>query len=274
MRTIRSIYDRTFRTILERGGTRLGLLSEAQFLEYYTATIQDFLQSTGMIRKLHVQIADLGTMRYELPEWAMSVDQVAYDEEFLWRTTLDSLQSGRPEYLTSNQSPDSWRSDNMEMDEYEIAPAPKIQGPEVEVDPITGGYGTLREPSSSAGDITIDTEDQGYGIVRGDGYGSMYFEADGPAFGVIRGMVLSEGNITSVVKANIFKREDLSLDDPVELVPDCMVTYLCHGVLARVFESDGELLDKFRAKYFATRYQEGKNLVAAILKDEALAEEA
>jgi hypothetical protein len=57
----------------------------------------------------------------------------------------------------------------------------------------------------------------------------------------------------------------LTLDTPIEFVPDSLTPYLKYGVLQRVFSVDGEMKSLAMARYCGARFLEGRNLVHAIL---------
>ncbi len=61
-----------------------------------------------------------------------------------------------------------------------------------------------------------------------------------------------------------------ALGDPIPFLPDSASIYLCYGILARVFASDTELLDKQKALFCQSRWQEGVSIFSTIIKSELL----
>lgn len=270
---IREIHDKVCEVLLEDGGPSLGLISSEEILGYYVDAIQDFLTKTGIFKKLAPIRADLGVNGGVLPDWMSRAETLFYDHEFLQKTHLASLETNRREWMTRIATPEVWRADKMGLKEFEVAPAPRIQGKDVEsalIPGFNGFYGVLS--FSSAGPaLEFNSILPFLGTIADDEHSSVFVETAGPFLGTIADASASPGNYLVAGPAALFLTEP-ELDDLVELIPDTLAIYIVFGALERVFASEGELHDEVRMQYCAARFREGISVVQAIAKDSAIHE--
>lgn len=258
MTTIATVYSRFCHALLEgsAAGLALGLYTEAQFLELYSSMSQDFLNQTGIIQRVWVGLAELGTPKYTLPNWMIEPLHVFYNERALTRTALGGAEEMDPHWMTSLRGPEMWRNDKVSVREIEVMPPPNREGRQI------------TDPSTTALVDQVDAAEAEpyafYGTVASEGERFLYGVAeDGPVY-------ISRSNLTVIGTANVSDTTPPEDDDNVNLIPDSFVHYILYGMLAHVFRQDGELKDLMRANYCDARYQEGINLANAITSPEIM----
>lgn len=247
-------------------GLHLGFLTLAQFLDYLKDTVSDMVQRTGVVKKLAINPAQFGVARYELPQFAMEVQEVFFNDTALFHSTGFSQDRDNSDWQRDIDLPVSWRNDRVGMKQFAVSPAPLRTGPVVPIAPQTGDhslytgfFGTI-----GGGSTYLRCDEPFFGILAGAGNGATYVETDGPLIGTVSDLQTSEGNLMSIVTAAPFN-QGMTLGTVIEILPESMSMYLKYGVLAKVFSMDGELKDPQRAQYCAARVTEGVNLCKAIM---------
>ncbi len=261
---IRVLYNRFSEVLLESGGLTSGLYDETKFLAQYVYVLQDFLEKTGIVKKIICIPIEAGTHRYTLPGILTDPQVILHDGRHLNPTDGFSQETLKSNWYADQGDPEVWRNDRMGMKSFEIAPAPRLEGSQVEVDDPAGFYGTVS--AFTPGDISLSSLGDFYGIPSSDAEGDVYFETEGPFFGTISEMIASPNNISVIGVAAPFNRSPI-LDDEIELLPVALARYLLYGILQSVFADDTELKDVVRERYCGSRYMEGINLALAIVED-------
>lgn len=260
MATVRQVYDRVVDVLLEPNGLTLDLYTDEQFLLDVWQVVGDFMQRAGLVRCLVNLRVVAGQSEIGYPDYAMDVQDVMFDDRYLRRESGGSLDNR--EWQWRNQTavrPERWHEDWLPVKTVQANPAPTMTGGLVDV--TSAFYGCISS-TNDENTLSISTYAPLYGTISS--YSSaMYVEVPGRLLGTIGGMVSSTMNATLVSTLRPMKNE-FSMDDVIDFLPDSFVGYIAYGVLAKVFSRDGETRDAARADYCATRFEEGIALATAI----------
>jgi hypothetical protein len=263
MISVSNIYSQICTILMEPLPTGLstGTLTEQDFLNIFSDIIQDFVERASLIKQLINIPAEGGVNFYTQPDYALSIQEILYDEKYMYLT--DSLELDALLQIWRNMTeavPRRWVQDRTMVNTFEIVGAPLWDGYTVTMTaPL---YGTLSS-ISSVNDFTFTTSAPLYGTISSY-TGPMYLESGGGMLlGTISDMVSSNHNLVLVspVKPSGI---DFSLSNIIEFVLDSFTPYIKYGILAKIFEIDGEMRDVLRARYCKARYEEGILLAKAI----------
>jgi hypothetical protein len=261
MTNVNDIYVETCDAFLEPNGLQLGLITEADFLKFLFETLSDFLM-TGLIWKMVCLEGHAGQTDYIEPDQITDISEAFWNDGFLNDTSSFSLDNAGSGEEPEPGNPEAWYEDHLPVKRIRVLPPPDVEGFQVGV---TGaGYG-LPAKTSAANDFDVVSAPGGpyYGTVAGAPKGAVFAESLQAGYGIPANIVPSTGNLKLVGTA-IPTILTLTLDTPIEFVPDSFIPYLKWGVLEKIHSVDGEAKNLASAKYAAARYLEGKNLVNAI----------
>ncbi len=267
---VRDIYDRVTSDLLERGGFRLGIVTDAEFLSHYSDTANDFLQQSQIARHITCQPLQYGIDRYDLPGWMNTGDDLLIDEATIRGSSESDIADFNQRWRNQLGPVRAWGQDKMRMSTVRLFPAPAKDGPQVTM----AGASVLQGVIGSVvdGDISVTATAAMLGTIGGES-GSVAIMFAGPMLGIIGDIRSSKGNIAVLGKASLFERE-VTLDSPIELLLDTFAVYLIYGILAKIFGTDGETKDELRRDYCRARYDEGVMLAQAIMNEDMQEEAA
>lgn len=267
---VSEIYYEVCSDLMERGGLQLGLVTNAQFLEYFVDTLGDFVQKTGMAKTIAVLTQQFGISEYEKPDWFGDIQTLLVNESMVFESTEFDVAGMNQDWRNKVAAIRAWFEDKTAMKNFDVFPAAPQDGGQVTVAGGGGFYGTIR--NWTAGDIDVQATEPFYGTIR-DESGGVALLPSGPFLGTIRGMAFSKGNLSLIGTAAVFDQNP-TLTSIVELIPDSFSAFISYGVLARIFGNDGETKDEIRRRYCAARYDEGVMLGKLIMAEELMDEEA
>jgi hypothetical protein len=259
--TVNDVYVECCDTLMEGAGLVLGIITEQDFLDYFSDVIQDWCQQTGVYKKLVALPVAAGTSQYTVPDFSVDVQESFYAHHYLSLTPALDMDSLVWNWRTKTGTPQRWHEDRLTAKKVEITPIPTATGSTLTV--AVPFYGTLSTISGGDFDLTMTAPLYGTLSVT---TGPDYWETDGPLFGTISDLATSSGNLllcsTAKPPAIVF-----TLLDVIQCVSDSFVPYLKYGILAKIWSNDGELKDTLRARYAQARYQEGISLAQAIAQE-------
>lgn len=243
-------------------GLSLGVVTQQQFLDMFADVFFDFLQATGLTKKLISIPVSAGVSQYQEPPNAMVAQEVFYGNRYIFREDAMDLDYELRTWRSQNGSPRMWHEDRLGVKIVELAPTPLLTGMIVGYTDLM--FGTV---SSTAGAVDFDFTPNApwFGTISID-TGSCYIEFAGSMLGTIGTIVSSTGNL-ELVTTTKGTATAFSLTDIIQFLPDSFVPYIKYGVLAKIFSSDSEAKDVLRARYCQARYQEGTNLAKAIMQE-------
>lgn len=250
-------------------GLSLGLVSQQDFLNYFFDVYTDWTQATSLTKKITIVTSAFATSQYTVPDYAQDVQEVLYNDIYLHQTTGWSLDQLQRKWRTGTGTPRSWHEDRLPVNNIEIIPIPNVDGHFVSVGGGGGFYGTISGITTST-DFNITCPGGLKGTISSFS-GPLYLEIATAMYGTISDLVCSLGNILMIAGARS-TRTSFDLDDYIEGVPDSLTFYLKYGVLAKIFDSNGESKDTQKAIYCRQRFLEGQYLAKSIAQ-EALAED-
>ena len=263
--TVNDVYTEICDILLESlpTGLSLEILTESQFLSLFTNVIQDWCQATSLVKVIVNLPVVAGTSQYIAPDYAMQVQEVFYNEQYINRETAGSLDHLRRNWKAEQSATiQDWHEDRLPAKAVQVRPKPSLSGYTVAV--TAALYGTISATSVGI-NISLSAPAGLYGTISS--YSSeIYVEAAGPMFGTIASITPSTKNLKVVATAKPF-RKTWALTDYIEVVPDSFVHYLKYGILAAVFSADGETKDDLRARYCQSRWEEGVGLASAVSQE-------
>lgn len=270
---IGTIYLQVCDAILEDPGvTVIGLMSVTDFFNYLNDTIQDFVSRTGLYKRIYNIPGEFGIASYAEPNSEMDVHALAYDDNYIYRTSgwyLDNLES---EWSKQTGIPERWREDEVPPKTIQIEPIPNIQSWEVAINFTTPAYGQIAATSAVVDFDIISLAAGGYGVISGiqgplGTQDSLYADGINQGYGTVSDMVSSTGNLSmiSTVQPTSYPQ---TLTDYLYLVPDTFAPYIKYGILERIWSEDGEYKAPDQAGFAQQRYQEGVNLAAAMMSEQ------
>jgi len=257
---VNDIYLQVCDVLLEPGGLALGVLTEAQFLEYFADTATEFTQQSTLVKKWVNLPISIGVSEYTAPDSVQNVEEALLSSRYLHEETAYDLDKMFLDWKASSSSaPSLWHQDRLGLQRIEIVPDPLVAGYTIAVS--ADFYGTLSATSGGV-DFLVTVSAPFYGTVAGYS-GPIYLEPLGPVLGTIGAIETSTGNLNLVASVKPLKN-GYQLGDLIEIVPDSFTQYLKWGVLAKVFSADMESKDTLRARYCQARWEEGIGLARAI----------
>lgn len=250
---VQDIYTEVCDVLLESGGLTLGMVTEDDFLRFYGETYQDFLQKSGIVKKIANVHVETSVSIYEKPECVMDSEELLYDRRYLHGLSaldLDMLKSG---WKTENGTPRRWHEDRLPVRRFQVQPTPPRDGYSVAV--TAAFYGTLSAVGALPADFDIAVSAPFYGVISSFS-GPIYLETMAWGLGTISGLVSDTLNATMIGTAKPIG-VTWDLDSFVEWIPDSFAVYLKWGILQSIFSMDGETKDEQRAAYCGARWNEG-----------------
>lgn len=260
MSTVNDVYLRVCETLLEPNGFTLGLISEANFLEYFSATMQHFLATTGIVRCIAVMPQSFGTPQYTLPDFLGEPDACFSDGSAIRQDAEGNLSSIAKRWQSEIGTPRSWRQDKQLPNQVSLYPAPNVENPAAPAIPPPGVYGAVLAWAPGQANTGVPAY---IGTVIQSG-GSATFTTPGTFFGSVPLYNFSRGNVCVIGPLGLMTQA-ISLSSPIESLTDDWLTYIQYGILEKVWMSDSELKDTQRARYAHARYEEGIMLASAIM---------
>lgn len=252
-------------------GFSLGLITDEQFWTIAAEVLLDFCGKTGFAKKLLNVELDFGVQTYREPSVLGELQGAMASQSFIYESSDFFLSNANRAWSSALDigNPESYRQDAIPTKMVQITPAPQSAGNDVICPSGAAGYGVIGAVAGFT-DFTFTCDPstpQGYGTIAGAN-GNPYLESWMQGWGTIGNLVPSTNNLTLQGTALPFNIDSIGPQTFVELVPDSLTPYLKYGILAAIFQkSDSELKDLQKGAYCASRYQEGINLMAAILCD-------
>lgn len=270
MKKIQFTYDHVCTVLMERGGFKLGLVTDAQFLDYFSQVMQDFVSLTGMAIGFQAVQQLAGVAEYDKPGAIENVLSVYASHQVLHPTDHRGLGGIRT--LSSKEEtgePSSFARDQQGWRTFRVAPAPDFNGSSVDTvggDPM---YGVISNTTAGAIDIDVHLGAPWYGVPAGWDEGDVAWEPDGLGLGVFSDLCYTADNLTVFGTLNPTNWSP-DLDTLIGLLHPAFYHYIAYGILAKIFMTDGELKDDLRAKFCRSKYDEGVSLGRSILGRERL----
>lgn len=271
---LNELYLQVTEVLLEPGGFQTQIWTVQSFLDAYRDVVVDFLQRTGMYKKITCVVQEFGIGQYTFQDFCAEIQHMFSDEKALFRGDVDDLDAAMHDWIGQVRTPQQWRDDQLPMKTAEVYPAPAINGNEFTTPNPNGYLGTLSKVIGGDVDIVAQTSPVVIPflgtISRNDG--TMYLESAGPFLGTIANIIETKTNIAAVATATLFN-QPVTLNSTIELVHDSFVPFLKAGILAKLKSCDSEGKDDLGAKFCAELYENGIELGKAIM-EEAMMQEA
>lgn len=266
--SVRDLYEQICDCVLEPGELTGEAITDDQFISALNQTIIDFLQLGGYIKPL-INQAELGVRIYQSPGPDTIIKNLAVDETgipmnsgFYWDQSDAYWQNNGP------GTPQEWRQDQLDVQGFEVRPAPAWTGWEIEI-LGSGLYGQLSETSSPMGfDIECDPvfADGFLGTISECDFGDVYADCAGGMFGIISDMQVSELNMTQFSICSPAYTIS-SLDDYIPDISDSFIPYLRLNLMRVISNNDSETKSVNAGKYYAGRVMEGVQLLKAVTEE-------
>lgn len=269
--TVNDIYSSVCDTLLEpvllnlpsTTGLQTGMLTEQQFLDFFSDTVRDFIQQSGLVKKIFVIPVMSGTGVYTEYDQQMEVEDVFYNERYLSPTDSYNLDALFFDWQTASGTPQTWNEDRVAVKNIQLVPNPIVTGFTVGV---TGNLLGTISAVAGATDFNVTTTADFLGTISS--YTSaVYVDPVAGMYGTIGNMIPSLGNLMMSSTALPTYTKTYQLTDFIQGIPDTFTLYLKYGVLERVFKMDGEMKDELRERYSKSRFQEGVALARAIMQE-------
>lgn len=264
MSTVNDVYTEVCDVLLEPlpVGLSLGLLTVSQFLDYFSQVIQEWCQRTGLVKQLVPMVASTSVGQYAVPGYAMQVQEVFYNGNYLYFESAFDFDSMRISWRSDVGTPRFWYEDRQPQKKLSLYPKPALTG--VPVTATAPFYGTL---SATAG-LGWTASAPFYGTISAIS-GSPYWGVSAPLYGTLAALQMAGAGTANILAVATAKPNKIawSLTDEILDVPDSFRQYLKYGILQRIFDQDGETRDVLRARYCGARFEEGINL-AKVIADE------
>lgn len=243
MNTVNDLYSLFCYDVMEDppNGLVLGILTVQQYIDLVNLTCQDFLQRTCFASLVQTQYASAGTGRYTYPDSMMRVDMAFLAGVLLEPSSVQALNNNIRAWRTELGLPTRWHGDELPLKTVELALVPNdtgvyVPGPN-EPDPPHAQTGWNVEFNG-----TTYTPDQHRDLTL-----------IGPQ------MPATVGALTDPLCFG-------SVAAPTGYIPqDFVLGYLGLGVMARIFSGDTELKNSFLASWCQSEYEEGVQLLKAIM---------
>ena len=265
--SVRDLYNQICDCVLEPSALTGDVLTDDQFIEIVNQVISQFLELGPYIKPLNKQLVQ-GQRIYESPGPMsvvknLAVDQIAIPMNSGWYwDQSDAYWENVPE-----GEPQEWRQDQLEVQGYEMRPAPSWNGYSVSVTGVF--YGTF---SATSGVVDLDIECDPtaitglLGTISECDYGDVYVDCAGGMFGTIASMEVDSLNATefSIVAPQY---TITSLDDYIPDVSQIFLPYLRILLMRVIFSNDAETKSVNASRYYTSRTQECTNVLASITQE-------
>lgn len=255
--TVQNVHDQVCVILLEPSGFTLGDISEAEFLQYYRAVMEDFLGRTGIIKGFAFLAQFFGQAQYLYPDFISDISEVFSDGGATRMDYENSISGADRNWQDRVGPPMSWRQDKLAIPALSLYPAPNI--PFAYTASTGSGIAAAWVPD---GDFTqsqafIGTLTQAAQVATFATPGT-FFQAGFDPTQISRGAVSLIGQLSLMT-------EDVSLSSPVEHITDDWVVFIKYGILQKIFASDSECRDVLREKWARGLYEQGILLAQAIM---------
>ncbi len=246
-------------TLLEPLGLTLGLVTDAQFIQYFRSVMEEFL-SCGLYKAIALTGQISGTVRYIVPDWLSDVEAAFSDGAVLFRDMESGIAQSTRNWQSITAQPRSWRQDKQFMYQIEIYPKPSIPNT---TNPNPSNFGIVAAwvPGGNLAQTNafVGTMTQAGQVAT--------FTSPGVFFGAQPLNTFSRTNLAMVGRLGLMT-ENVNLASPIEHLTDDWVWVLKYGILAKIFDSDSENRDVLRARYCRSRFDEGVMLARMIMDEE------
>lgn len=270
---VSTLYSDISRTLLEDNGLSAGtgIITDDMFFKYLGDVVQDFLNRTGVIKKLGIVPLYFGLPTYAEPEYLVDVQSMFQNQIFMPQASGWFIDSTNREWQLVSLvvgTPEKWREDETAPRVLQVSPSPNVQGHQVTLAAGQSGYGTISSVVT-VGDFTVLASNSGYGTIAAIGTiypantSNVYFESMNAGYGTISSMCSSISNLEMLGTVQPTQTPQ-SQADYLFLIPDSAVPCIKYGILYKIWTSDSECRDDLRAKYAQARYVESINLFASI----------
>lgn len=250
-------------TLPSTTGLQTGMLTQQQFLDFFSDTVRDFIQESGLVKKIFVIPTFTGTGTYTEYDQQMEVEDAFYNERYLSPTDTYNLDAMFVDWRIANGTPQTWNEDRVTVKAIQLVPMPIVDGFTVNVS--ADFLGTI-SAVAGATDFNVTTTANFLGTISS--YTSpVYLDPVAGMYGTIGNMVPSLGNLMMSSTSMPTYTKTYQLSDFIQGIPDTFTVYLKYGVLERVFKMDGEMKDDLRERYCKSRFQEGVALARAIMQE-------
>lgn len=136
--TVASLYNTVCYDLLEDTGLALGIVTQQEFLDMLGLVLMDFLQRTGMVRKVYTQRISSGTSVYSVPESNPEVYAAFVDGVIVHQT--DVFVPANLTYSTDTAGTITrWHQDQLPIQQIGILPIPSFTG-----SATAGAYGVFQ----------------------------------------------------------------------------------------------------------------------------------
>ncbi len=240
MATVRDIYIQLCYDLMEPGGLQLGLVSDSEYLRLFKLTLLDFLNSTGILRRIFTQTIFAGVTQYTVPDDILRVDMAFLQGHWLPRSTAGGIANAIRNWRTRLDIPLCFHEDSLPVKTLELAPGPVYNGTYIpgadEPDPIHGQY---------------------------DSFSAVVFLEPNPLTPVSQTAPQHRG--LTVIGPFYPGDIEVHMDCEIPGIPDDIaLSSLLFGILERIYGGDNELRSPQQALYCHAMYQESISLMRAI----------
>ncbi len=140
--TVQTLYDQTCFVLLEPGGLRLGLFSQAQFLEILGVVLLDFSQRAALYKKIFTTTVNAGIPEFTVPDDVIRPELCFLSGRIIEKVTEADLTQGHFEWRRQWGPLRQWHEDNLAPKRIEVFPKPDFDGVNYPGDPPPiGVYG-------------------------------------------------------------------------------------------------------------------------------------
>lgn len=244
--------DRTFNS---------GLWTQEEVIYALALADQDFLQTSGLVKKSASVAGTANTIQYSEPSDSEGMERISYNGKKMYPQTAFELDRQDPRWRAARaRNVRRFHQDNLPEYTFEVWPGPTADGTGWTV---TGRYGTARTLSGRTYSVTGR-----YGIIRkisGDTsyfVGSWFTPSTQPYLGTIRQAQSGTTNFT-LIHDVLGTLQTLVTD--YMLTPDAFVRYAMYSALARLWSKEGDSQDLSRAQYCVQRYNHGAWLARRLI---------
>lgn len=267
-----NLYNQVCVEICEPNGAQLGIVSQADIINYINQTVREWIYVSGLYKQFFIIPIVAGVSIYDQPSFSVGVSQAWFNDEtifessgYIWDQTDDTWR------LEDSGNPSEWREDNVGVLKLQIRPVP-ISGGTTVITDINGWYGTFSTSTSVGTVFVCDASTSGlYGTISTCDNGDAFVDCPGGYFGIPADIQVSTGNLmAATLNDQYYAITDLS--QYIDVIPNSFEFFILAGILSRIYAADGEIKNPEMAKYWQTRYKEGINMARAISGEVTLEE--
>lgn len=244
MATAQDVLDLILFDMWEDAGLQLGVLTEAQFLDFLNECLVDFTSQTCCSQIIQTQSVFAGTGRFIYPDEMLRVDNAFLGGVYLEPATVQSLNIDLRRWRTELGEPRRYHTDELPLKTLEIAPLPQISGV------FAPGPNEPDPPHAQTGSFSI-LDSLGATIPPN-----------------------VHGDLTTVgpqgAKAVAALGDTLQYSDGSYIPDDFVTAYIGYGVLHRIFSGDNELRNLGVADFCRSMYEEGISILQAFTNEPSL----